>query len=87
MSATPLETRVLRVMAACRGLLPHEQLLEMEQLARAGEPGVALENLATQLCEYAAQLDNVTIAEIEALCRAMGLDDKYWARLTLRGMP
>ena len=81
MNLTPLETRVLGVIAMCHGLVPQEQLDEMDQLARAGEPGVALENLATQLYEYDVAVDQGTLEEIEALSKVMGLDPKYWARL------
>jgi hypothetical protein len=65
----------------CRGLVPQEQLDDMGQLARAGEPGVALENLATQLYEYDVTVEQGTLEEIESLSKAMDLDPKYWARL------
>jgi hypothetical protein len=81
MILTPLETRVLCVIAMCRGLVPQEQLDEMDQLARAGEPGVALENLATQLYEYDVTVEQGTLEEFETLSKVMGLDPKYWARL------
>lgn len=82
MIAAPLEPRVLRVIAMCRGLIPHEQLDEMDGLVRAGEPGVALEHLSTQLYEYDAILDKAILEQIELLGKAMGLDPKYWSRLS-----
>jgi hypothetical protein len=82
MITTPLETRVLGVLAVCRGLLPDEQLDEMGQLVRAGEPGVALENLSTQLYEYDVPVEQATLEQIESLGKTMGLDPKYWARLS-----
>jgi hypothetical protein len=82
MITTPFETRVLRVISMCRGLVPEEQLNDMSQLVRAGEPGVALENLATQLYEYDVTVEREIIEQIESLGTAMGLDAKYWSRLT-----
>jgi hypothetical protein len=81
MIPTPLDTRVLGVIAMYRGLVPQEQLDEMDQLVRAGEPGVALENLTTHLYEYDVAVEQGTFEEIESLSKAMGLDPKYWARL------
>ena len=83
MTTTPLETQVLGVLALCGGLLPQEQLDEMGQLVRAGEAGVALENLSTQLHEYDVAVGQGLIKEIELIGRAMGLDSKYWSRLRL----
>ena len=81
MITTPFETRVLSVIQSCHGLIPTEQLEEMSSLVRAGEPGVALENLSTQLYEYEAPVQQATIDEIEELGNAMELNPKYWARL------
>jgi hypothetical protein len=82
MITTPLETRVLGVIEMCRGRVPAEQLYEMSQLVRAGEPGVALENLTTQLYEYAVAVEQEMVEQIESLGKAMGLDPKYWSRLS-----
>jgi len=82
MTTTPLESRVLAVIGMCRGLLPKEQLDEMDQLVRAGEAGIALENLSTQLHEYDVIVEKATIEEIEMLGKAMSLDAKYWSRLS-----
>lgn len=78
---TDLETRLLNVMALSRKLVPAEQLHDMTQLVQAGEPGVALENLCTQLYEYDAALEPDTLKQIETLGKAMGLAPKYWQRL------
>jgi hypothetical protein len=50
----------------------------MKELCRAGEPGIALENFATQLVEYEVEVPETLIAELESLGDAMGLDKKYW---------
>ncbi len=81
MILTPLETRVVGVIAMCHGLVPKEQLDDMDQLVRAGEPGVALENLAMQLYEYDVAVEQSTLEEIRSLSEAMGLDPSYWTRL------
>jgi hypothetical protein len=82
MITTPLETKVLAVLMKCRGLLPDEQIDEMLQLVRAGEGGIALENLATQLYEYEVSLEQEVVDEIASLGTMMKLDHKYWSRLT-----
>ena len=55
--------------------------MRLGQLVLAGEPGVALENLSTQLYEYDVTVNRTTFEEIESLCKEMGLDTKYWSRL------
>jgi hypothetical protein len=82
MITTALETRVLAVLVMCRGQLPDEQVDDMEEDVRAGEAGIALENLATQLYEYDVPVEQQIIDEIAALGNAMKLDPKYWTRLT-----
>jgi hypothetical protein len=81
MITTPLETRVLEVIANCHGFVPADQLDDMSQLVRSGEPGVALENLATQLYEYDALVSEELVEEMSVLCKTMGLNAKYWSRL------
>jgi hypothetical protein len=78
MLTTPFETTILGVIASCRGLLPDEQLDSMSDLVRAGERGIALENLATQLYEYDVAVPSPIVDEIAALGTKMRLNPKLW---------
>ena len=78
---TPREAKILDTIARCRDLLPAEQIRDMTELVLAGEPGIALENLATQLCEYEVDVSSEIVRDIEGLGSEMGLDEKYWCRL------
>ncbi len=50
-------------------------------LTEAGEPGIALENLCTQLFEYDVTI-TVSIQErLAMLGRAMGLEESQWNKL------
>jgi hypothetical protein len=44
--------RSLNAIGEFSGQLPPEQLDGMRELAKAGEPGIALENLLAQIAEY-----------------------------------
>jgi hypothetical protein len=68
-----VEERLARVLGRVSGLLPDDQLQEMRQLVQAGEPGIALENLCTQLYEYDVSVPAELAAELEALAEAMGI--------------
>jgi len=78
---TPLETQVWSVIAMFQGAIPSEQLEDMSELAQAGEPGVALENLCTQLHEYDILVSEDAMSQIETLVGAMDLDLEYCRRL------
>jgi hypothetical protein len=77
-----IEQRLLGVLAGFDGLIPSDELSDMRDLCRAGEPGVSLENFVTQLTEYEVQVSPAVAAELESLSKAMGLDPKYsdWLR-------
>jgi len=76
-----IETRLSALLASFDGPIPAYQLEDMKALCKAGEPGVALENFATQLDEYEIPISPGVFDEIELLGRAMGLDSKYWVAL------
>ena len=77
----PPETDVLHVLEACRGLISELRLADMIDLARHGEPGIALENLCSELDDQQVALDDLTLAKIERLGTKMGLRSDYWLRL------
>ncbi len=82
MSTTEIEARVASVVEQCRQFgIPEVELVEMLALAKAGEPGIALENLCTQLFEYDAVVPTAVVNELKGLGDAMGLNEKYWMRL------
>ncbi len=82
MSQPSIEADVLAVIDECKGLgVPARELDDMSALAKAGEPGVALENLCTQLFEYDVMVPQSVTASLRTLGQAMGVDDKYWCRL------
>jgi hypothetical protein len=53
----------------------------MLDLTRAGEPGVALENLCTQLEEYEIAISLALYDEIRLLGKAMQISETYWVGL------
>lgn len=78
-----LETEMLDVLSKCRGIgIPNVELDDMVDLVRAGEYGVALENLSTQLFEYDVLLTPGILGAIKTLVEAMGMHDKYWTQLS-----
>jgi hypothetical protein len=54
-------------------LLPEDDLRRMRELVSVGEPGVALENLCTQIFEYDVSLSAELANEVEAVAAAMDM--------------
>lgn len=80
MDLSQIESELIRTIEQCRGLgVPQERLDDSRSLAEDGEPGIALENLCSNLHEY----DVVVPAEIyETLAKLgshMSIGSKYWA--------
>jgi len=74
-----VEKSLQQVIADCRSLnVPRHQLDEMQSLTSAGEPGVALENLCTQLYEYDVVVPLAVYNRIAMLGNAMTLDAARW---------
>lgn len=76
-----LERELITIFEWARGVLPDDQVAEMEALTTSGEPGVALENFCVQSIEYDLVLPTDMLGAIEKLGRQMGLNERYWVRL------
>jgi hypothetical protein len=60
--------------------LPERELKDMLSLVKAGEPGVALENLCTQLEEYDVAVPHEVAVELGSLATAMGMPISSWIK-------
>lgn len=78
MDLPEIERRLGDVLRDASSWLPPEQIAEMSELVQAGEPGVALENLCTQLEEYDVRVPPNVVGELRALAMAMGLELSAW---------
>jgi hypothetical protein len=76
-----VEHELLETIGAYARHLPAEQVKEMTELVNAGEPGVAFENLCTQLFEYDVSVEDRAMGKLRGIGDAMGLHPKYWERL------
>ena len=85
MNVKEIEVGLLDVINAYAGRLPAEQVKDMAELARAGEPGIAFENLCTQLYEYGIAVDDATRKRLQEIGSAMRLKSKYWDQFKVRG--
>jgi hypothetical protein len=81
MDMQEIENRLLDIIRTYAGQLPMDQLNDMAELVQAGESGIALENLCTQLFEYDITVGNEMLNDLRALGSSMGLQSKYWDRL------
>lgn len=81
MDLRPIEARVTKLIGAFEDILPREQVLDMRELAAAGEPGIALENMCMQLYEYDIPVSSAQILEVASLCKSMELPDSTWQDL------
>jgi hypothetical protein len=55
--------------------------LDCRDLTLAGEPGVALENICTQLFEYGVAVGPELLDQIREVGQTTNVDAKYWRRL------
>jgi hypothetical protein len=76
-----IERELLSVIDQLDSWLSADEIAELASLARAGEPGVALENLCTELFEVDALLPLPLWDRLRRLSEAMGIDPKYTLRL------
>ena len=83
MNIREIELEIEQLVVSVRGLgVPDSDLDDVLQLARAGEPGIALENLCTQLFEYDVLVPQGPRAVMSSLAQAMGIAPRYVERLS-----
>lgn len=76
-----IEGQLLRLVTAYSDQLPEQDVRELSSLVNAGEPGVALENLCSQLYEYELRVSSADLDQILQLGNLMGLDLSRWKPL------
>lgn len=72
-----IEARLDALLDRAGSLLPGPVLVDMRDLVRHGEPGLALESFCTQLQLHDARLPLAMLAEIAVLGEAMGIGKLY----------
>ncbi len=78
MNRREIENRLEDILAKATGWLPANELADMVDLVRHGEPGVALENFCTQLEEYDIVVPQDIVDELRSLASAMGMRLPAW---------
>ena len=81
MDLRAIEDELARAIGLFRGKLPDNQIQDMIDLAKAGEPGIAFENLCTQLYEYDVIVDKETLESLRNIGKSMNIDTRYCERL------
>jgi hypothetical protein len=69
------------VVVAAEGLLPPRDIRAIWELIDAGEPGIAFENLCTQLYEYEATPDGPSRRALAEIGAYFKLSPDLWLRL------
>lgn len=85
MNQTPrdVKRRIIRLAGAFAGRLPERDIEGVRDLAGAGEWGLALEVLATQIYEYDLVVSKSEYEEIAAIGAEFGVEERYWRVLTV----
>jgi hypothetical protein len=78
MNTREAEERLSVVLTNSAGLLPADQLADMQSLVRAGEPGVALENFCTQLEEYDVAIPEKLVHALKEIASLMEMSLPSW---------
>ena len=77
-----VELALVDLIERCRSLkVPSTELDEMVALTKAGEPGVACENLCTQLVEYGVAVPASVVDGLKRVADSMGICAGYVERL------
>lgn len=72
-----IENELARIASLFRGKLPDGQIQDMMDLARAGEPGVAFENLCIQLYEHDVVVDEEILEALRRIGESMNIGNRY----------
>jgi len=81
MNLRAIEDKLVRIVGLFREKLPNDQIQDMMDLAKAGEPGIAFENLCIQLHEYDVPIDKKTLESLREIGGSMNIDTRYCERL------
>ena len=76
---TDIEQVVLEVVNACSSQLAPERVADMRDLIAYGEPGVALENVCSELIETDARVSELVYQKIVGAGVAIGLPTCTWS--------
>lgn len=76
-----IEARLRQVLRELGDSLPEDDVDSILSLIEAGEWGIALENLCTQLYEYDVAIPKHLLDEIALLGHKMKLDPDFWESL------
>ena len=78
-----VEAELTKILEEVKRWIPADQLADMNELVRAGEPGVAFENLCMQLFEFDAVIPRELVSRLQRLGDQMGIKRDYWQRLAI----
>ena len=73
-----IEKRLEYILVKATGSLPADELADMIDLVRHGEPGIALENFCTQLDDHDSVVSDDVVGELRPLAAAMGMTLPPW---------
>lgn len=78
-----IERRLATILDESTPWIPAEQLADMRDLLCHGEPGVAFENLCSQLFEYDTVIPVALWERLRLVGEQMGIASDYWQRLAV----
>lgn len=84
MNLPQIELRLAALLDHARDWLPAGQVAGMLELVHAGEPGIALEDLCTQLEEFHVAVPREAAGELRGLALAMGMEVPRWIAIATR---
>jgi hypothetical protein len=79
-----IQQRFALLLEECREHIKPEQHAELIAMVQAGEPGIALEIVATQLHDQDIAVSAAFLEELRTLGQAMKLDEEHWTQLKVR---
>ena len=88
MNFRQIEDTLLTIIASVDGnKIPADRMQSTRELTVAGEPGIALEILCSNLDDFGVAITADTLSLIREIGQAMGIDPDYWERLTVKEHP
>jgi hypothetical protein len=76
-----IENTMLELIGELEVNISRDRVGDARKLTLAGEPGITLENLCTQLSEYDMPVSHSHFAIIQRLGNTMRISPTYWQRL------
>lgn len=73
------------IVNSLRGLVPQEELGDVQDYIDHSEAGIGFEVLCDRIYESGSSIPRLTLMRLESVGRSLGIDEKHWRNLRIEG--